>query len=474
MNNKRTNSLTNKNFELIFIFSDLLLICFCSYFFFLEDLAHHFKSHFEAIWILSAFFTIVWVSVTNYLNVFEELNSNDLSLPIVKATKAYFVLLIIIVTSQFIFNITPIHRLNVFFFGIAFYTSWILKYLLFEYLRILINPQTNISKRILLLGDNEDLKYLDSLRLSAKKNDTIFLRIDDIMEHNNDKENNTHFETNLKKAIESKAIDEIIISENYNYSLSTKQIARLCDESKIKVHISADHLSNIPENITFGSFFDIPVVTLHSHPLNSLQLILFKRSFDVLFSISVIPILFTVFIIIMIVQKIVSRGKMFYVQPRIGYQGEIFNFYKFRTMTQEVSNQKVEYIPVEKNDERITKFGRFLRKSNLDELPQFFNVLKGDMSVVGPRPHALVYHNKYLSLVSEDINLRHRIKPGITGWAQIHGLRGDVNNETQNKYKILKRNEFDNWYIDNWSLWLDIRIIIQTVWKMLKLDMMGH
>lgn len=128
-----------------------------------------------------------------------------------------------------------------------------------------------------------------------------------------------------------------------------------------------------------------------------------------------------------------------------------------------------EYKATEQNDPRVTMLGKVLRKTNLDELPQFLNVFKGDMSVVGPRPHAISFNNKYSEVV-EEIKMRHNVKPGITGWAQIHGLRGDVANEEENNKRTRKRIDFDLWYIENWTFWLDVQIISLTVWRMIKGD----
>ena len=115
----------------------------------------------------------------------------------------------------------------------------------------------------------------------------------------------------------------------------------------------------------------------------------------------------------------------------------------------------------------LLRIGRFLRKSNIDELPQFINILKGEMSVVGPRPHPLPYNEIYKQVVDE-IKIRSWVKPGLTGWAQVHGYRGDVIDEEENKRRIMKRIEYDLWYIENWSIWLDIQIILLTVWQMIK------
>lgn len=157
--------------------------------------------------------------------------------------------------------------------------------------------------------------------------------------------------------------------------------------------------------------------------------------------------------------KLTSKGSIFYRQKRHGWNGQAFEMLKFRSMFVHAEQDgQVKQATV--GDTRITPFGAFLRKTSLDELPQFFNVLKGDMSIVGPRPHA-VAHNDYYSEQIDGYMLRHKMKPGITGWAQVNGWRG----ETDTLEKMQKRVEFDLWYIEHWSLWLDIKIIIMTLFK---------
>ncbi|MGE5862040.1 MAG: sugar transferase, partial [Ignavibacteria bacterium] len=152
---------------------------------------------------------------------------------------------------------------------------------------------------------------------------------------------------------------------------------------------------------------------------------------------------------------------------RVGVKNKKFKCYKFRTLHIDKNEKDRTFKPVTENDPRVTGIGRFLRRSNFDELPQFFNVLRGEMSIVGPRPYPLSYENKY-SIIVDEIRLRHNIKPGITGWAQIHGLRGDVADEAENTKRIAVRIEYDLWYIENWSFWLDLQIILLTVWQMLR------
>jgi putative colanic acid biosynthesis UDP-glucose lipid carrier transferase len=142
-------------------------------------------------------------------------------------------------------------------------------------------------------------------------------------------------------------------------------------------------------------------------------------------------------------------------------------------MYKSVNPNENEFVPTVENDSRVTAIGKFLRSSNLDELPQFLNIIKGDMSIVGPRPHALTFNNEYVRYF-ENIKLRHLVKPGLTGWAQIHGLRGDVTDPDENRNKTIKRIEYDIWYIENWNLGLDIQIILLTIWQMLTHNTKGY
>jgi putative colanic acid biosynthesis UDP-glucose lipid carrier transferase len=157
--------------------------------------------------------------------------------------------------------------------------------------------------------------------------------------------------------------------------------------------------------------------------------------------------------------KLTSNGPVFFKQKRMGWNGLEINIYKFRTMCDHQETE-LEITQAHKNDKRVTNLGRFLRKTSLDELPQFINVLQGRMSIVGPRPHAMAHNEIYKELVPGYM-LRHKVKPGITGWAQIHGYRG----ETDQLVKMEKRVEYDKFYIENMSLGLDLKIIFLTVFK---------
>jgi undecaprenyl-phosphate galactose phosphotransferase/putative colanic acid biosynthesis UDP-glucose lipid carrier transferase len=180
-----------------------------------------------------------------------------------------------------------------------------------------------------------------------------------------------------------------------------------------------------------------------------------KRVFDIAVSSLALVMLAPTMLIAAIVIKLDSRGPAFFSQLRNGFNSKEFWIFKFRTMT--VMEQGPEVKQAGRNDKRVTRVGRWLRRTSIDELPQFLNVLRGEMSLVGPRPHATQHNNEYEKLIWK-YAFRHHVKPGITGWAQVHGLRG----ETATVDVMEKRVELDLWYINNWSLWLDVKILMKT------------
>lgn len=206
----------------------------------------------------------------------------------------------------------------------------------------------------------------------------------------------------------------------------------------------------------------MPVLTLGRNPLSLTWRRLLKRSFDVAFSGIVLLISPVFFIPIGIAIKVSSPGPILFRQQRTGYKGRSFTCYKFRTMRVNKDSDKVQ---ATENDPRKTRIGDLLRRTNLDELPQFINVFKGDMSIVGPRPHMLK-HTEYYSNLIEKYMVRHVVRPGITGWAQINGYRG----VTDELWKMEKRVEHDVWYIENWSFPLDLRIVARTILNTIRGD----
>ncbi|MDB5839420.1 MAG: undecaprenyl-phosphate glucose phosphotransferase [Herminiimonas sp.] len=205
------------------------------------------------------------------------------------------------------------------------------------------------------------------------------------------------------------------------------------------------------------NFLGLPAVELNQPGASDMRGIV-KDLFDKVFAIAALLLLAPLLVAIAIAIKATSPGPILFRQPRLGLNGKHFNVYKFRSM--KVHEEHGTVTQATKDDPRITRIGAFLRRTSLDELPQFINVLLGDMSVVGPRPHAL-QHNELYKDKLEMYMLRHRVKPGITGWAQVHGYRG----ETDTVDKMAKRVQFDLHYIQHWSFWMDLKIIAWTAFK---------
>jgi putative colanic acid biosynthesis UDP-glucose lipid carrier transferase len=261
-------------------------------------------------------------------------------------------------------------------------------------------------------------------------------------------------------------VEEAVIALPDNATGKLDSIMKICNKHAVRTHIVPDYFKFLSKKFRIGMIGDFPIITVRDEPLQEVQWRLIKRAFDVIVSLCVIIFIVSwLFPVLILLQKLTTKGPVFFVQDRIGKYNKVFRCYKFRTM--KIDEEKDGFNPATRFDPRITKFGHFLRISNLDELPQIFNILGGDMSLVGPRPHAIPYNELYREIFDE-IKLRHLVKPGLTGWAQVHGLRGDVEDEEENKQLIKKRIEYDIWYIENWSLGLDIQIILLTIWLMIR------
>ena len=239
-----------------------------------------------------------------------------------------------------------------------------------------------------------------------------------------------------------------------------KEVTRLveiADKHCVRVRFVGEFNGAEDVSLSYVEYLDsMPVMSLRTEPLQMLNNRAKKKIFDIVVSTLVIVLVLSWLVpIIGLIIKLESRGPVFFKQLRSGKNNKPFWCYKFRSMT---VNDNSDQVQATKNDFRITRVGAFLRKTSLDEFPQFFNVLTGDMSIVGPRPHMLKHTEQYSALINQYM-VRQFLKPGITGWAQVNGYRG----ETKQTGLMKKRVEHDIWYMENWSLMLDIRIIFMTV-----------
>lgn len=262
------------------------------------------------------------------------------------------------------------------------------------------------------------------------------------------------------EAPENHEIESVYCSLASNRSREILEIIDYC-ENHVKRFYSVPNVRNyLKRRMVMELVGDVPILYVHNEPLQEVGNRFIKRLFDVVCSGIFLCTLFPIiYVVVAIVIKLTSPGPVFFRQKRNGLNGKEFYCYKFRSMK---VNALADTLQATENDPRKTKFGDFMRKTNIDELPQFINVFIGDMSLVGPRPHMVKHTEEYSELINMYM-VRHFIKPGITGWAQVNGCRG----ETKELYQMEERIRKDIWYVEHWTFWLDLRIMWMTVRNMI-------
>lgn len=266
----------------------------------------------------------------------------------------------------------------------------------------------------------------------------------------------------LEETLLVEALDDVLVLGSLNNTVTSQKLKSTLFSHPINVFFLPRELQQFPY-LSFGSYFGTNVLQLQAKPITEVEAML-KRGFDVLAACMLLLITSPLLILTAIAIKLESKGSTLFVQPREGFNGSIINVFKFRSMFQEREDMDCS-VQTTRNDPRVTRVGAIIRKTSIDELPQLFNVLKGEMSLVGPRPHAMGTKAKgrLFREVVDSYVTRHKMKPGVTGWAQVNGWRG----ETDTEEKIRKRVEFDIYYINNWSFRLDIKILLKTLYVVL-------
>jgi putative colanic acid biosynthesis UDP-glucose lipid carrier transferase len=272
----------------------------------------------------------------------------------------------------------------------------------------------------------------------------------------------------LAGLLDGDCIDEVIIALSEEAADDMAQVVSLCEEYPIQVRIIPEYSRFLSSRFRISRFGPFPLLSIRAIPLEQVQWRLLKRGFDLLFALASFLFVFSwLWPLLALLIKITSPGPVFFKQERWGEKNKKILCYKFRSMVRESKDvdENGRYQQATRNDPRVTRLGHFLRHTNLDELPQFINVLLGDMSVVGPRPHPTPLNQEAKNSIRH-YQLRHLIKPGITGWAQVKGFRGEISDSQQ----LRRRVEADIWYIENWSFLLDLKIIWRSIIAMLKGD----
>jgi len=267
----------------------------------------------------------------------------------------------------------------------------------------------------------------------------------------------------LDRILGSESIDEVVLAIPGTDKQTIASLVAQCENRCVRVALLYEN------DLAFNGFRtaeyigDVSLVHLQESALDRLPNRILKRAFDIVFSAIVLTTVFPiVWLVSAILIKLTSSGPIFFKQPRTGEDGRTFICYKFRTMRED---SKAHTVQATRNDPRLTAIGRILRRTSLDELPQFWNVLQGNMSVVGPRPHMLKHTEDYRNVIAQYM-VRHFVKPGLTGWAQINGYRGETREQSAMQHRI----EHDLYYIENWSFLFDLTIIVRTVVRLLRGD----
>jgi putative colanic acid biosysnthesis UDP-glucose lipid carrier transferase len=456
MNQRLTNLL-----RVTFIVLDLvvlnLVFLICQYVF-QESISSN-KVHYTYLWFFSnaAWMVVSWATRIyhdQYIYSFEKFSK--------KTVSAYAYLLILEMFYFFFNKEADISRL----FVLSILSSFAISLLINRFLHLAMyhffQSKNHIFRKVIIIGYNDRAKKLASyLEQEPLKTEIVgFCEEDD-----NVNELSVYpIVSHISDAIEiskQHRVTEIFSTIAPEQQSGIYRLINEADQACIRFRIVPDFNHFIRKPVHLDYLKDIPVLSLRKEPLDDVGNRIKKRFYDLL--ISSLVIIFILSWLVPIISLLIwldNRGPIFFKQQRSGKNGRSFNCIKFRSMkVNKESNEK----QATKNDSRITRLGSFLRKSSLDEMPQFFNVFMGDMSVVGPRPHMLKHTDDYSKLLNKYM-VRHFLKPGITGWAQIHGYRGEI----KHMQDISNRVEYDLWYLENWSLWLDTRIILMTAFNMAK------
>ena len=446
----------------VFLLWDVLLLNF-SYFFSLYlrfgSLDNLMKQEVKTILLFS---NILWILLVVISDAYKIFRVERIEVILSKSTK--LILFHSLITALFIvfLKYSDISRLRMLYFYLTFFCGVFFFRVLFiralKYARSLGYNYRNV----LIVGANDNgfkiakilvsdltygyriLGFVDSIAPEKMNDEFFFLgKLDKIEEF-----------------IRDYSVDEIYVALTMDQNSRMVELINLCDRHLVRIKFIPQFQSYTKSRRVNIDYYDnLPVLRLRNEPLEKPLKRVQKKIFDILFSIAVILLIGSwLFPILMLLVKLSSSGPIFFKQSRTGEDNNTFTCFKFRTMR---VNSLSDELQATSHDPRITKLGAFMRKTNLDELPQFFNVLWGSMSVVGPRPHMLKHTEQYSELISNYL-VRHFAKPGITGWAQVNGCRG----ETKQLEDMQKRVDLDIWYIENWSFLLDLKIIYKTVWNM--------
>ena len=410
---------------------------------------------------------IIWFFTSRATNLYDEFRSRNVTFEIIALIKNVTVILISSIIILFLLKEEKLSRYFVVIFSVLNIVLLGVEKIAFRNYLNFIRKRGRNLRSLLIVGAGEvGRSFYELIKHSSHFGYQMVGFVDDTTKPYLNGQYLGKIDE-LDNILNKQHVDDIIIALPNNANERIEDVVTICEKHTTRVRIIPDYFKFVSGKYSVSMFGRFPIIAVREDRINEMHWRLLKRSFDFIFTLSLYLIIFWwLFPLIGLLIKISSPGPMMYRQERWGRNNKRFIAYKFRSMQVDECGEIDEngkFRQATKHDPRVTKVGKFLRKTNLDELPQFWNVLKGDMSIVGPRPHPTP-----LNIESKDkirlYMLRHLVKPGITGWAQVNGYRGS----TENNELMQKRINHDVWYIENWSIWLDIQIIGLTVWNMMK------
>ena len=434
------------------------ILVFASFAIFRADAIYQKEYH-----LYFAVFNLTWMTFVYLTQLYMSKNWLDFELFFKRTIKCYLFTTACLLLFIFLYHY-PYSRFFVIFCFSGFATLLLFNRIVFNLLVISLRSKFRLAKNVVVLGYNEvSIRLINYFQKEAK-----LVKLAGCFDDQGRIEDSSELRVfnNLKDCmtfVKDHEVTEIystLFPEKYPYLF---ELAKEAEKQFVYFKFVPDYHIFVNRNIYVDFLNDIPVLSLRKEPLEDTGNRIKKRAFDIIFSSFVILFILTWLTpLIAILIKLDSRGPVFFIQLRSGKNNQPFRCIKFRSL--KLKNEE-ESRQVSKNDDRITRLGKFIRKTNIDELPQFFNIFLGDMSVVGPRPHMLK-HTEHFAELYKEYMIRHFVKPGLTGWAQVNGYRGEIKENDLLK----KRVEYDTWYIENWSLWFDLKIIFLTLITTIKGD----
>jgi putative colanic acid biosynthesis UDP-glucose lipid carrier transferase len=454
----------SRYFKLCFLIWDLVLLNTAIILSFLVRYGSLERLDLKEVQTVTLLSNLIWIMVLFYKDAYRIIRIERMETILLRMGKHVAIHAALIAVFVLILKYAEISRLRIaLFYAIFFVLLFVSRVISMKLLKFVRAKGYNF-RNVIIVGANEAGVNIQRI---LSKDLTYGYRVLGFFD---DDSNGTHFNkvpflggfNSIQNYIVTENVDEMYVALHIDHIATINQLTALCERHMVRIKFIPDfqqYTKSRKVEITF--YENTPVLMLRKEPLESTLNRLLKKAFDLAFALLVIVLVFPwLFPILIILIKMDSPGPVFFKQQRSGRDNQDFWCVKFRTMR---VNKLSDSVQATLGDSRVTKMGAFMRRTNIDELPQFFNVLWGTMSVIGPRPHMLMHTTQYSELINNYL-VRHYAKPGISGWAQVNGFRG----ETKELIEMKDRVDHDIWYIENWSMLLDIKIIYRTVYNVFK------